>query len=144
MVLQEEDRLSCLLCLRFSVGGGSFERSSTASPAPVLTDDSCAGEFVRQELAVAVVAAGERQSDGCPVWLISSDPLRPDENVSWCPTAGWLGLKIHCRKYTATKENGSRPLHSHTGSPDRLNTENTCREAVFTTMWSLCCCDLLG
>ena len=38
-------------------------------------------------------------------------------------------------KHKATKESGSRPLHSHTGTPDRLNTEKiTCREAVFTTV----------
>ena len=34
---------------------------------PVLPDDSLAGEFARQELAAAVVAAGGRQSNGYPV-----------------------------------------------------------------------------
>ena len=46
----------------------SDEGSSTASPAlPVLPDDSLAGEFARQEPAVAVVVAGARQSNGYPV-----------------------------------------------------------------------------
>ena len=42
------------------------------------------------------------------------------------PRSRWLGLESqesHCRKHKATKESGSRPLHSHTGTPDRLNTE---------------------
>ena len=35
-------------------------------PLPVLPDDSLAGEFARQELAVVVVVAGGRQSNGYP------------------------------------------------------------------------------
>ena len=36
-------------------------------PLPVLPDDSLAGEFAKQEPAVAVVVAGGRQSNGYPV-----------------------------------------------------------------------------
>ena len=44
-------------------------------------------------------------------------------------------MEIHCRKHKATKESGSRPLHSHTGLPiDGTRKKSTCCEAVFTTV----------